>query len=1087
MALTQATPMAALPSLALLRRFAAPIPTLHTASPSATSFLPLKSQCARSSGISTAACCSSNSSTSSSGNNNSSSSSRSSGSGSGNNSMRGSSPPRSRGYGSLPSDIDSAAPAAAAPAALTAAAAAAAAGHGRHAGEGSTAERSRRKKERAQGKTGAASHAGHGARSGSKSARGSSKGGGDGGGGSSGVGRVGGGAASSSKSGRGKRSKGKGKEGGTILSQSPSALSCPLLLSPFLFPSPSPRPPFSLLFPSSPLPFLLSPFSPPVLSRLPLTTSTPLLVTRSRSFSYYAVLGLVAGGGSPLPRGLRCAVLRVLLDARLFPACFPARSSEWRPLVQPVAPGRLESSARPGPVARLERRPMDFLGALGCDRAVEVDLAPRPLPPARPAASVLVAPPAAADEIRRRFEDQRRDLGLVGGGSLPLGEAARVGSVARSGAEAVAHRGHSPRHRSPVAHDGRRESRHDDRRAGSRPPRSPRSLRSPRSPRRKVSRSRSRDHRSYRHRSPAPRSSRPRSPARHASGYRSLAPRSPPLAKRPRLYSPRHTERSPDRQRQRGLSRPQSPMHSSASGRAHRGRWGGYGRGGAALPAPSAMEQVLKKALHRSHAGSSSQSAPPAAPVAPLAALLPHNPVGSPARSVRPLPAGTGFVGAGGGDPWAQFAPPRPLPAPRDLAVSARRSRASAFPPQMKPVPTATLAHLWSLAECLQSLELILQESHGSMLETPPSTFSQMPRVTCHAAASALFSFVSPLQVAPSPGVVTATLLAETALGLRTLVATRGTPVDVVGATASVVRQMWLTTREMLGELEADRIFKTKEQLPQRRKRAARTELRMPATKLAWLDDDAEGEEGEDGEEEEEDGEEGEDGEDVGTEGREEEGEEGAEAGLLVPVRPPREMVERKEWTGKDSERWLNAARRDFTVNGLMLDPFSGTLYDYVGALHDIKTRVLRTIQPALPSFLDDPVRVLRAMRMAAKARLSLHEDIVSALESPRLLSSLAHVNKERVQQEVTLLLSYGSSETAVRLLWSHRLMPLLLPLHSARLLDRGFPTSPSAAATADDLLFVSTCCAPCHAHTSARAHSHACTPLVQCMHTLVH
>ncbi|CAI7888124.1 unnamed protein product [Closterium sp. NIES-54] len=271
MALTQATPMAALPSLALLRRFAAPIPTLHTASPSATSFLPLKSQCARSSGISTAACCSSNSSTSSSGNNNSSSSSRSSGSGSGNNSMRGSSPPRSRGYGSLPSDIDSAAPAAAAPAALTAAAAAAAAGHGRHAGEGSTAERSRRKKERAQGKTGAASHAGHGARSGSKSARGSSKGGGDGGGGSSGVGRVGGGAASSSKSGRGKRSKGKGKEGGTILSVLATfpllscVASCSFLPSPIAHPptSSNPLPPSHVPF-SSPLSFFLPPLLVPL-------------------------------------------------------------------------------------------------------------------------------------------------------------------------------------------------------------------------------------------------------------------------------------------------------------------------------------------------------------------------------------------------------------------------------------------------------------------------------------------------------------------------------------------------------------------------------------------------------------------------------------------------------------------------------------------------------------------------------------------------------------------------------------------------------------------------------------------------------
>ncbi|CAI5487518.1 unnamed protein product [Closterium sp. Naga37s-1] len=71
------------------------------------------------------------------------------------------------------------------------------------------------------------------------------------------------------------------------------------------------------------------------------------------------------------------------------------------------------------------------------------------------------------------------------------------------------------------------------------------------------------------------------------------------------------------------------------------------------------MERVLEKldgvekALHRSNAASSSRSIPPSGRVAPLAALLPHNPVGSPARSDRPLPAGGGFVGAAGGDPWA--------------------------------------------------------------------------------------------------------------------------------------------------------------------------------------------------------------------------------------------------------------------------------------------------------------------------------------------------------------------------------------------------------------------------------------------------
>ncbi|CAI5941555.1 unnamed protein product [Closterium sp. NIES-65] len=123
----------------------------------------------------------------------------------------------------------------------------------------------------------------------------------------------------------------------------------------------------------------------------------------------------------------------------------------------------------------------------------------------------------------------------------------------------------------------------------------------------------------------------------------------------------------------------------------------------------------VEKELRRSRARSASPSAPRAAPVVPLSVLLPHNPFGSPARSERPLPAGIGFVGAGGGPPWAQFAPPRSLPAPRDLAVSSHCARASALLPPMKEVPTATLARLWSLAASLQSLERILQESFDSM------------------------------------------------------------------------------------------------------------------------------------------------------------------------------------------------------------------------------------------------------------------------------------------------------------------------------------------------------------------------------------
>ncbi|CAI5480421.1 unnamed protein product [Closterium sp. Yama58-4] len=317
----------------------------------------------------------------------------------------------------------------------------------------------------------------------------------------------------------------------------------------------------------------------------------------------------------------------------------------------------------------------------------------------------------ADEQIRRRFEEHRREMPR----SLSRTEWALEGHVARSDAEAAAHRGRSPRRRSSVTREeGRANPRNDRRRKtpSPRPPRSPhspcspRSPRSPRLPRPKVSRSRSRDRRTRRHQSPARRSIRQRSPHRPASRHQSPAAHSSRPSKRQRLHSPRRGGRSPGRHRQRVQSRPQSPVRSNASGR--HGRRGGYGRGGAAPRAPSAMERVLQRldgveeANHRTKAESSSRPARPPAPDVPLAALLPHDPEGSLVRPSRPLPAGAGFVGAGGGDPWAPFVPPRPAPPPRDYVVSSRRAQASALMPAKKEVPTATLAHLWSLAESLQ-------------------------------------------------------------------------------------------------------------------------------------------------------------------------------------------------------------------------------------------------------------------------------------------------------------------------------------------------------------------------------------------------
>ncbi len=67
------------------------------------------------------------------------------------------------------------------------------------------------------------------------------------------------------------------------------------------------------------------------------------------------------------------------------------------------------------------------------------------------------------------------------------------------------------------------------------------------------------------------------------------------------------------------------------------------------------------------------------------------------------------------------------------------------------------------------------------------------------------------------------------------------------------------------------------------------------------------------------------------------------------------------------SARQANAQSRDFTVNALMLDPFSLLIYDYSGGVKDCSKRVLRSIGSASESLQQDPVRILRAVRHAAR------------------------------------------------------------------------------------------------------------------------
>lgn len=138
----------------------------------------------------------------------------------------------------------------------------------------------------------------------------------------------------------------------------------------------------------------------------------------------------------------------------------------------------------------------------------------------------------------------------------------------------------------------------------------------------------------------------------------------------------------------------------------------------------------------------------------------------------------------------------------------------------------------------------------------------------------------------------------------------------------------------------------------------------------------------------------------------------------------------------KDHFRWRNCLRRDFTINGLMFDPYSKLVYDYMGGVDDIRKAKVQTIGPASFSFIDDCARILRAIRIAA--RLGFRFGRETALSIKNLSSSVLRLDRGRLLMEMNYMLAYGSAEASLRLLWKFGLLEILLPIQAAYFVRRG-------------------------------------------------
>ena len=120
-----------------------------------------------------------------------------------------------------------------------------------------------------------------------------------------------------------------------------------------------------------------------------------------------------------------------------------------------------------------------------------------------------------------------------------------------------------------------------------------------------------------------------------------------------------------------------------------------------------------------------------------------------------------------------------------------------------------------------------------------------------------------------------------------------------------------------------------------------------------------------------------------------------------------------------------DAKRRDFTINGLFYDPLAGDgddgIIDHVGGRRDLKARRLRCIGDPLRRFAEDYLRLLRAVRFAARFDLVIGDETWGALRDGAY--QISHVTNERVGEEVRRMLVPATRGRAWQLLWESGLI----------------------------------------------------------------
>src|SRR5579872_1366806 len=163
-----------------------------------------------------------------------------------------------------------------------------------------------------------------------------------------------------------------------------------------------------------------------------------------------------------------------------------------------------------------------------------------------------------------------------------------------------------------------------------------------------------------------------------------------------------------------------------------------------------------------------------------------------------------------------------------------------------------------------------------------------------------------------------------------------------------------------------------------------------------------------------------------------------------------------------------DAFRRDFTINALFYYIATFAIIDYVGGLRDLEDRLIRSIGEPGVRFLEDPVRMMRAVVFAARLEFRIHEPILEAIQTHR--HEIGRAAPPRLVEEYFKILRSGAAERTFRMLKDTRLLKEMTPeldeagpafWQALARLDRYRTRFPSAPDTLTNAILAGTLLAP--------------------------